>query len=122
VTNGKNVIICAPTGAGKTVVGGLALQLCVQSSYKGCFYSPLKAFIQSEILRITENPRPQCCGTVYRRYVYQYSIYMNPLSQSWRQKSIGIWHGRRISNVSLEEASVILPPPPSATTPEDLKI
>src|ERR1700743_306762 len=41
--SGHGVLVCAPTGAGKTVVGEFAWQLALSSGWK-CFYTtPLKA-------------------------------------------------------------------------------
>lgn len=33
ILNGNNVIVCAPTGAGKTVVGEMALHMAVEGEY-----------------------------------------------------------------------------------------
>jgi ATP-dependent RNA helicase HelY len=41
--DGKGVLVAAPTGAGKTIVGEFAVELAVQSGSK-CFYTtPIKA-------------------------------------------------------------------------------
>ncbi|WP_433825312.1 DEAD/DEAH box helicase [Actinoplanes sp. CA-015351] len=41
---GNGVLVCAPTGAGKTVVGEFAVHLALQSGQRKCFYTtPIKA-------------------------------------------------------------------------------
>ena len=43
VENGQGVLVCAPTGAGKTVVGEFAVSLALSRGTK-CFYTtPIKA-------------------------------------------------------------------------------
>ncbi|KAL7536286.1 hypothetical protein ACHAXR_007054 [Thalassiosira sp. AJA248-18] len=39
----QNVIVCAPTGAGKTVVGEMALRIALQRDTKAIYTTPLKA-------------------------------------------------------------------------------
>ena len=43
IYNNANVIVCAPTGAGKTVVGEMALRIALQRSTKAIYTTPLKA-------------------------------------------------------------------------------
>jgi ATP-dependent RNA helicase HelY len=44
VERGNGVLVCAPTGAGKTVVGEFAVHLALQSGERKCFYTtPIKA-------------------------------------------------------------------------------
>ena len=38
-----NVIVCAPTGAGKTVVGEMALHIAMERNTKAIYTTPLKA-------------------------------------------------------------------------------
>ncbi len=38
-----NVIVCAPTGAGKTVVGEMALRIAIENNTKAIYTTPLKA-------------------------------------------------------------------------------
>src|SRR5215510_12121105 len=41
---GSGVLVCAPTGAGKTVVGEFAVHLALRSGQRKCFYTtPIKA-------------------------------------------------------------------------------
>ena len=41
---GSGVLVCAPTGAGKTVVGEFAVHLALRSGERKCFYTtPIKA-------------------------------------------------------------------------------
>ena len=48
---GHGVLVCAPTGAGKTVVGEFAVHLALAAGRK-CFYTtPIKALRQSEVRR-----------------------------------------------------------------------
>lgn len=39
----RNVIVCAPTGAGKTVVGEMALRIALERDMKAIYTTPLKA-------------------------------------------------------------------------------
>jgi superfamily II RNA helicase len=43
ICQGSNVIVCAPTGAGKTVVGEMALHLALEKGQKAIYTTPLKA-------------------------------------------------------------------------------
>ncbi|GKY92438.1 hypothetical protein MPSEU_000214300 [Mayamaea pseudoterrestris] len=43
ISEGSNVIVCAPTGAGKTVVGEMALIHATQLKRRGIYTTPLKA-------------------------------------------------------------------------------
>ena len=46
---GKSVVVCAPTGAGKTVVAEFAVELALMSN-KRCFYTtPLKALSNQKL-------------------------------------------------------------------------
>lgn len=43
ITNGKSVVLCAPTGAGKTVLAEHAIQLALKTGKKVFYTTPLKA-------------------------------------------------------------------------------
>ena len=43
ILDGRNVIVCAPTGAGKTVVGEMALRIALDRNTRGIYTTPLKA-------------------------------------------------------------------------------
>jgi superfamily II RNA helicase len=43
ITNGKSVVLCAPTGAGKTVLAEHAIHLAIESNKKVFYTTPLKA-------------------------------------------------------------------------------
>ena len=43
ILNGHNVIVCAPTGSGKTVVGEMALHSAIDRNLDGVYTTPLKA-------------------------------------------------------------------------------
>lgn len=43
ITNGKSVVLCAPTGAGKTVLAEHAIQLAIKTGKKVFYTTPLKA-------------------------------------------------------------------------------
>mmetsp|Transcript_27191 Transcript_27191/g.29285 ORF Transcript_27191/g.29285 Transcript_27191/m.29285 type:complete len:1339 (+) Transcript_27191:61-4077(+) len=43
ILNGHNVIVCAPTGSGKTVVGEMALHAAFDRNLEGVYTTPLKA-------------------------------------------------------------------------------
>src|SRR3981189_1356146 len=43
VENGRGVLVCAPTGSGKTVVGEFAVHLALQAGRKAFYTTPIKA-------------------------------------------------------------------------------
>eukprot|EP00559_Dactyliosolen_fragilissimus_P008276 CAMPEP_0184859424 /NCGR_PEP_ID=MMETSP0580-20130426/4425_1 /TAXON_ID=1118495 /ORGANISM="Dactyliosolen fragilissimus" /LENGTH=1354 /DNA_ID=CAMNT_0027356049 /DNA_START=127 /DNA_END=4188 /DNA_ORIENTATION=+ len=43
ILKGKNVVVCAPTGAGKTVVGEMALRIAFEKGMNAIYTTPLKA-------------------------------------------------------------------------------
>jgi superfamily II RNA helicase len=43
ILDDKNVIVCAPTGAGKTVVGEMALRIALERNKRAIYTTPLKA-------------------------------------------------------------------------------
>jgi ATP-dependent helicase YprA (DUF1998 family) len=52
--NGKGVLVAAPTGAGKTIVGEFAVDLVIGSGGK-CFYTtPIKALSNQKFAELTE--------------------------------------------------------------------
>ena len=54
IESGKGVLVAAPTGAGKTIVGEFAVDLVINSSGK-CFYTtPIKALSNQKFAELTE--------------------------------------------------------------------
>lgn len=54
IESGKGVLVAAPTGAGKTIVGEFAVDLVINSSGK-CFYTtPIKALSNQKFTELTE--------------------------------------------------------------------
>ncbi|MGL4307030.1 MAG: DEAD/DEAH box helicase [Mycobacteriaceae bacterium] len=52
--DGHGVLVCAPTGAGKTVVGEFAVHLAISSGHK-CFYTtPIKALSNQKYAELTQ--------------------------------------------------------------------
>jgi len=124
VKNGKNVVVCAPTGAGKTVVGELALQHCVQSSYKGIYCTPLKALSNQKFLELRKTFGPNAVGlstgdmsinihessvTVMTTEVYRNMAWKED-RQHFNRSSIGNTTTNAISNYSrrLENVAVVV--------------
>jgi superfamily II RNA helicase len=54
IANGNNVIVCAPTGAGKTVVGQMALHIAVESGSKAIYTTPLKALSNQKFTELRQ--------------------------------------------------------------------
>ena len=51
--NGHGVLVCAPTGAGKTVIGEFAVHLALAAGRK-CFYTtPIKALSNQKFAELT---------------------------------------------------------------------
>lgn len=54
IESGKGVLVAAPTGAGKTIVGEFAVDLVIGSGGK-CFYTtPIKALSNQKFTELTE--------------------------------------------------------------------
>ena len=43
IEEGKSVVVCAPTGAGKTCIAEAAIQLAIQNNNRIFYTTPLKA-------------------------------------------------------------------------------
>jgi len=57
IENGHNVIVCAPTGAGKTVVGEIALRYAfdMRGNKSGIYTTPLKALSNQKFVELTQS-------------------------------------------------------------------
>jgi superfamily II RNA helicase len=55
VLDGHNVIVCAPTGAGKTVVGEMALWHALTTNRNGIYTTPLKALSNQKYSELCQN-------------------------------------------------------------------
>src|SRR5262245_62453108 len=62
--NGHGVLVCAPTGAGKTVVGEFAVHLALAAGRK-CFYTtPIKALSKQKHNDLVARYAPERIGTL----------------------------------------------------------
>ena len=52
IMDGKNVIVCAPTGAGKTVVGEMALRHVFRKGLQAIYTTPLKALSNQKFVEL----------------------------------------------------------------------
>ncbi|GAA4586445.1 ATP-dependent RNA helicase HelY [Actinoplanes octamycinicus] len=60
---GSGVLVCAPTGAGKTVVGEFAVHLALRSGERKCFYTtPIKALSNQKFHDLVERYGPEKVG------------------------------------------------------------
>jgi superfamily II RNA helicase len=59
---GHNVIVCAPTGAGKTVVGEMALHLALEAQLKAIYTTPLKALSNQKFAELRATFGKACVG------------------------------------------------------------
>jgi superfamily II RNA helicase len=62
IVNGRSIVVCAPTGAGKTVVGEIALRHCLQNGYQGIYTTPLKALSNQKFLELRKLFGPNSVG------------------------------------------------------------
>lgn len=49
ITDGKSVVVCAPTGAGKTVIAPACNPLRVRAGKKSFLYNTSKSFIKPKV-------------------------------------------------------------------------
>ena len=62
VEDGHGVLVCAPTGAGKTIVGEFAVSLALSRGTK-CFYTtPIKALSNQKSVSYTHLTLPTICS------------------------------------------------------------
>lgn len=54
IESGSSVIVCAPTGAGKTVIAKSAIRRAVENGQKAFYTAPLKALINQKYLEFAE--------------------------------------------------------------------
>jgi superfamily II RNA helicase len=54
IFQGSNVIVCAPTGAGKTVVGEMALRLALDKGQNAIYTTPLKALSNQKFAELRQ--------------------------------------------------------------------
>src|SRR5690242_20167663 len=60
---GSGVLVCAPTGAGKTVVGEFAVHLALRAGARKCFYTtPIKALSNQKYHDLVERYGPEQVG------------------------------------------------------------
>src|SRR5919206_961681 len=60
---GSGVLVCAPTGAGKTVVGEFAVHLALRAGERKCFYTtPIKALSNQKYHDLVERYGPDKVG------------------------------------------------------------
>jgi ATP-dependent RNA helicase HelY len=60
---GSGVLVCAPTGAGKTVVGEFAVHLALRAGARKCFYTtPIKALSNQKYHDLVERYGPEKVG------------------------------------------------------------
>src|SRR4051812_20048035 len=60
---GSGVLVCAPTGAGKTVVGEFAVHLALRAGARKCFYTtPIKALSNQKYHDLVERYGPDKVG------------------------------------------------------------
>jgi ATP-dependent RNA helicase HelY len=60
---GSGVLVCAPTGAGKTVVGEFAVHLALRAGARKCFYTtPIKALSNQKYHDLVERYGPERVG------------------------------------------------------------
>ena len=55
VCRGHNVVVCAPTGAGKTVVGEMALYVALEEGCRAIYTTPLKALSNQKYAELRES-------------------------------------------------------------------
>ncbi|HYH76219.1 MAG TPA: DEAD/DEAH box helicase [Arthrobacter sp.] len=59
---GRGVLVAAPTGAGKTIVGEFAIYLALQRNLKAFYTTPIKALSNQKFAELTEKYGPENVG------------------------------------------------------------
>lgn len=59
---GRGVLVAAPTGAGKTIVGEFAIYLALQRNLKAFYTTPIKALSNQKFTELTEKYGPENVG------------------------------------------------------------
>ena len=54
ICKGRNVIVCAPTGAGKTVVGEMAIHIACENGSSSIYTTPLKALSNQKFVELRQ--------------------------------------------------------------------
>ena len=54
ICKGRNVIVCAPTGAGKTVVGEMAIHIACETGSNSIYTTPLKALSNQKFVELRQ--------------------------------------------------------------------
>mmetsp|Transcript_19575 Transcript_19575/g.29029 ORF Transcript_19575/g.29029 Transcript_19575/m.29029 type:complete len:1269 (+) Transcript_19575:83-3889(+) len=54
ILQNRNIIVCAPTGSGKTVVGEMALHMCMKQQTNGIYTTPLKALSNQKFAELRQ--------------------------------------------------------------------
>ena len=68
---GDNVLVAAPTGAGKTVVADFAIYLAQERNVKAFYTTPIKALSNQKYHDSGRNVRAGQSRPAYRRHVHQ---------------------------------------------------
>lgn len=55
---GNSVVVCAPTGAGKTAIAVLAALAALAQGYRVIYTTPLKALSNQKLRELQARPRP----------------------------------------------------------------
>ena len=112
ICKGHNVIVCAPTGAGKTVVGEMALHLACETGSHSIYTTPLKALSNQKFVELRQIFGKErvglSTGDMSINRGAQVSIMTTEVYRNMAWRSSGIQEGNLVRDDDLASNSVVV--------------